>query len=69
MPLMSRSSRSHPPRRTDLPQGTYALFAAVEGSTRLLHEIGDDAYAEVLAQHHRVCRDSWRAHRDVEVDL
>ena len=37
-----------------LPGGTVTfLFTDIEGSTRLLHELGD-AYADVLAEHHRL---------------
>src|SRR5919204_6209739 len=41
----------------DLPSGTVTfLFSDIEGSTRLLHELGD-AYADALAQHRRVLRE------------
>jgi predicted ATPase len=43
------------------------LFTDIEGSTRLLRELGD-GYAEVLAEHHRVLREAWRRHDGVEVD-
>ena len=53
----------------DLPSGTVTfLFTDVEGSTRLLHEFGAEAYAEVLSEHHRLCREAWKAHGGVEVD-
>ena len=36
--------------RSDLPSGTVTfLFTDVEGSTRLLHELGAESYAEALA--------------------
>ena len=36
--------------RSDLPTGTVTfLFTDVEGSTKLLDEIGDEAYADALA--------------------
>jgi predicted ATPase/class 3 adenylate cyclase len=55
--------------RRDLPSGTVTfLFTDVEGSTKLLHEVGADAYAEVLADHRRVLRDAVAAHDGVEVD-
>jgi predicted ATPase/class 3 adenylate cyclase len=55
--------------RRDLPAGTVTfLFTDVEGSTRLLDELGTDAYGELLAEHHRVCREVWAAHEAVEVD-
>ncbi len=31
-------------------------------------EIGDEGYARVLAEHHRLCRRAWQAHSGVEVD-
>jgi predicted ATPase/class 3 adenylate cyclase len=51
-----------------LPTGTVTfLFTDVEGSTRLLHQLGD-SYAEVLAEHRRVLRDAFSRHGGVEVD-
>ncbi len=59
----------HPAVRTDLPSGTVTfLFTDVEGSTRLLHELGADAYAEALAEHRRAIRDACVAAGGVEVD-
>ena len=53
---------------TALPQGTVTfLFTDVEGSTRLLQQLGD-AYAEVLAEHRRVLREVFARHGGVEVD-
>ena len=38
--------------RRDLPTGTVTfLFTDIEGSTRLLHWLGPDAYAKALAEH------------------
>ncbi len=52
-----------------LPTGTVTfLFTDIEGSTRLLHALGPDAYAETLAEHRRVLRDAFTAHGGVEVD-
>jgi predicted ATPase len=52
----------------DLPSGTVTLlFTDIEGSTRLLEELGD-AYADVLAEHHRVLRDAFLRRGGVEVD-
>jgi hypothetical protein len=38
----------------------------VEGSTRLLHELGDD-YAEVLAEHRRALRETFVGHEGREL--
>lgn len=52
----------------DLPTGTVTfLFTDIEGSTRLLQELGD-GYAEVLAEHRRALRDAWQRHEGLEVD-
>jgi predicted ATPase len=40
----------------------------VEGSTRLLHELGAEAYAQALAEHRRVIRAACTAEGGVEVD-
>jgi class 3 adenylate cyclase len=54
--------------QADLPTGTVTfLFTDIEGSTRLLQQLGDQ-YAEVLAEHRRALRDAWRRHDGVEVD-
>ena len=54
--------------RPDFPSGTVTfLFTDIEGSTRLLHELGE-AYADVLAEHRRVLRDAFARRRSVEVD-
>ena len=56
------------PVRRDLPSGTVTfLFTDVEGSTKLLNELGD-AYADVLGEHRRVLRDALARHGGVEVD-
>jgi predicted ATPase/class 3 adenylate cyclase len=53
----------------DLPSGTVTfLFTDVEGSTKLLHALGTDAYADALAGHRRVPRGAFTAHGGVEVD-
>jgi predicted ATPase len=52
----------------ELPTGTVTfLFTDIEGSTRLLQELGE-AYAEVLAEHRRALRDAWTKHDGIEVD-
>jgi predicted ATPase/class 3 adenylate cyclase len=53
----------------DLPSGTVTfLFTDVEGSTKLLHELGAEAYADALAEHRRVIREACAAEHGVEVD-
>jgi class 3 adenylate cyclase len=53
----------------DLPSGTVSfLFTDVEGSTRLLQELGADAYAAALAEHRRLLREAFARHGGVEVD-
>ena len=52
-----------------LPAGTVTfLFTDVEGSTDLLHALGEEAYAVALAEHRRVLRCAFRARGGVEVD-
>jgi predicted ATPase len=53
----------------DLPSGTVTfLFTDVEGSTRLLHELGAEGYADALAKHRRVIREACVVERGAEVD-
>jgi predicted ATPase/class 3 adenylate cyclase len=55
--------------RSDLPSGTVTfLFTDVEGSTRLLHELGAEGYAEALAEHRRLIREACASEGGVEVD-
>ena len=55
--------------RVGLPAGTVTfLFTDVEGSTRLLHGLGEEAYALALSRHRRVVREACAAHGGVEVD-
>jgi predicted ATPase/class 3 adenylate cyclase len=55
--------------RRDLPTGTVTfLFTDIEGSTKLLHELGAEGYAEALAEHRRVLRDAAAMYGGVEVD-
>jgi len=52
----------------DLPTGVVTLlFTDIDGSTRLLQELGDD-YADVLGEHRRALRAAWERHDGVEVD-
>ena len=53
----------------DLPTGIVTLvFTDIEGSTKLLHELGAEAYAEALAEHRRLLREAFTRHDGVEVD-
>jgi class 3 adenylate cyclase len=55
--------------RSDLPAGTVTfLFTDVEGSTKLLHELGAGAYAQELAKHRRAVREACGDKGGVEVD-
>ena len=55
--------------RRDLPSGTVTfLFTDVEGSTKLLHELGAEGYARALGEHRRILRQAFAAHGGVEVD-
>src|SRR5687768_669056 len=52
----------------DLPTGTVTLlFTDIEGSTRLLQELGD-RYADVLADHQRALRHAFQGHGGIEVN-
>ena len=44
------------------------LFTDIEGSTKLLHELGAEAYTAALAEHRRLLRDAFARHGGVEVD-
>ena len=53
----------------ELPAGTVTfLFTDIEGSTRLLHDLGPEAYADALAEHRRIVRTACTARGGVEVD-
>jgi predicted ATPase/class 3 adenylate cyclase len=52
----------------DLPVGTVTfLFTDVEGSTRLLDELGAEGYAAELGRHRGILRDAFIRHGGVEV--
>ena len=52
-----------------LPTGTVTfLFTDIEGSTKLLTELGRERYANVLAAHHALLRDAFAAREGTEVD-
>ena len=51
-----------------LPSGvTTFLFTDIEGSTRLLQDLGDDAYEASLAEHRRLLREAFATHDGIEV--
>ena len=51
------------------PSGTVTLvFTDIEGSTRLLEELGVDAYRDALAEHRRVVRGACARYAGYEVD-
>jgi predicted ATPase/class 3 adenylate cyclase len=53
-------------RGRDLPTGTVTLvFTDIEGSTRLLEEVGE-RYATLLSEHRRALRESFERHDGVE---
>jgi predicted ATPase/class 3 adenylate cyclase len=57
------------PTSPNLPTGALTfLFTDIEGSTRLLHELGADRYGDLLEEHRRLVRASFAAHAGVEVD-
>ena len=58
-----------PPVTRELPAGTVTfLFTDVEGSTKLLHALGAEAYAGALMEHRRILREAFTRHGGVEVD-
>jgi predicted ATPase len=54
---------------TELPSGAVTLlFTDIEGSTRLLKELGPERYREALTEHRRVLREVFVRHSGYEVD-
>jgi transcriptional regulator with XRE-family HTH domain len=52
-----------------LPTGTVTfLFTDIEGSTRVLQQLGAERYAVVQAEHHQLLRAAFAAHGGREVD-
>ena len=55
--------------RSELPSGTVTLlFTDIEGSTKLLHELGVERYSQALAEHRRVLREAFERSGGVEID-
>ena len=46
---------------------TTLLFTDIQGSTRLLERLGEDAYGDVLALHHEAMRTAIAAHGGEEI--
>src|SRR5581483_4402560 len=60
---------AHDPLVADLPSGRLTLlFTDIEGSTRLLDELGPEGYRDVLAEHRRVLRELFERYHGYEVD-
>jgi class 3 adenylate cyclase len=54
---------------SQLPSGTVTfVFSDIEGSTSLLKQLGDDGYAQALATHRRLVRDTFAANAGEEID-
>ena len=54
---------------SQLPGGTVTfVFTDIEGSTRLLQELGDQAYGRVSGDHRRIVRDTFGARGGTEID-
>ncbi|HEX6763576.1 MAG TPA: tetratricopeptide repeat protein [Gaiellaceae bacterium] len=55
--------------QSELPTGTVTfLFTDVEGSTKLLLELGAEGYSQALVEHRRILRQAFDANGGVEVD-
>jgi class 3 adenylate cyclase len=53
----------------DLPSGTVTfVFSDLEGSTRLLKQLGDAGYADMLRVHRQLVRETFDAHGGSEID-
>src|SRR3990170_3446438 len=53
----------------NLPSGTVTfVFSDLEGSTTLLKRLGYERYAELLATHRRIVRETFGAHHGQEID-
>src|SRR4029450_9988294 len=56
-------------RMTTLPSGTVTFaFTHIEGPPALLKRLGE-RYAELIADHRRIVRDSFGEHAGVEIDM
>ena len=67
--LSTRSDDNPAVAAVPQPAGTVTLvFTDIEGSTRLLEQLGTDGYREALAEHRRVVRQACARHEGYEVD-
>jgi class 3 adenylate cyclase len=54
---------------SELPAGTVTfVFTDIEGSTRLLQELGDEGYGRVSGDHRRLVRETFGAREGTEID-
>src|SRR4051795_2657860 len=54
---------------SELPGGTVTfVFTDIEGSTRLLQELGDEGYERVSGDHRRIVRETFGAREGREID-
>ena len=54
----------------DLPTGTVTLlFTDIEGSTRLLQDLGRDRYVDALTVHRKILREAFTLHGGIEVEM
>ena len=54
----------------ELPAGTVTrVFTDIEGSTRLLQELGPEQYVRALEDHRRLLRAAFAPHGGVEVEM
>ena len=54
---------------SQLPGGTVTfVFTDIEGSTRLLQELGDVDYGRVSGDHRRIVRETFGEHGGTEID-
>jgi signal transduction histidine kinase len=69
IPLVETASYDSPVRsRVELPHGTVTfLFTDIEGSTRLLKQLGEN-YADALAEHQRILRKAFEEYGGHEID-
>lgn len=64
-----RRARKNAARVADRPTGTVTvLFSDIEGSTRLVHDLGPDRYRSVLEEHRDLMRTAISEAAGFEVD-